>query len=77
MADPHRAQSEPEPFGSEGALVYRGSTIRLRQTDVEWLAAITQPAERPSIVLAADQEDVLAKLQQCNEAHPCARQEHP
>ena len=77
MTDPHRAQSEPEPFGCEGALVYRGCTIRLRQTDVEEMAVINQPAERPSIVLAANGEAVLAKAQPCIEAHSCARQGHP
>jgi hypothetical protein len=76
MTDPHRAQSEPEPFGSEGALVYRGCTIRLRQTDVEEMAMINRPAERPSIVLAADREAVLVKAQPSIEAHSHACQEY-
>ena len=73
----HRHQSGPEPFGSEGPLDYQGCTIRPRQTDVEWMAAINRPAVRPSIVLAADREAVLAKVQPCIEAHSCARQGHP
>ena len=66
MTDPHPHQSALE-----------GSTIRLRQTDVKWVAVINQPAERPSIVLAADREAVLAKAQPCIVAHSHARQEHP
>ncbi len=66
MTDPHPHQNGPE-----------GSTIRLRQTDVKWLAVINQPAERSSIVLAADREAVLVKAQRSIEAPPCARQEHP
>jgi hypothetical protein len=77
MTDPYRHQSGPEPFGSEGTLVYRGSTIRLRQTDGEWIAVINRPAERHSIILAADREAVMAKAQPCIEAYSCVRQEHP
>ncbi len=76
MTDLHRHQSGPEPFGSEGRLVYRNYTIRLRQTDGEWIAVINRPAERPSIILAADGEAAMAKAQQCIEAHSHARQEY-
>ena len=65
MTDPHPYQSGPE-----------GSTIHLRQTDVEWVAVINQPAERPSIVLAADREAVLVKAQPSIEAHSHACQEY-
>ena len=65
MTDPHPHQSGPE-----------GSTIRLRQTDVKWGAVINQPAERPSIVLAADREAVLVKAQPSIEAQSHACQEH-
>jgi hypothetical protein len=76
MTDPHPHQSEPKPFGSEGMLGDRGSTIRLRQADVKWAAVINRPAERPSIVLATDREAVLVKAQPSIEAHSHACQEH-
>ncbi len=77
MPDPQRHRCRPEPFEPEGTLDYRGYKIRLRKTDVEWMAVITQLAERPSIALAADRGAVRAKAQPCIEAHSCARQEHP
>ena len=41
-----------------------GYTVHLQQTTLEWMAVITPPEERPTIVLAADREAVLAKAHQ-------------
>ena len=53
----------------EEAIGYLGFTIHLRQTELEWMARISGPQQRPSIVLAADRETVLAKARQWIEAH--------
>ena len=56
----------------------RDQKLRLiRDTDIEGMAVINRPAERSSIVLAADREAVLAEAQPCIESHSHARQEHP
>jgi hypothetical protein len=52
-----------------------GYTVHLQQTALEWMAVITPPQERPSIILAADQETVLAKVRQWIEAHAAGGQE--
>ena len=46
-----------------------GYTVHLQQTALEWMALIAPPRERPSIILAADQETVQAKARQWIEAH--------
>ena len=76
MTDPHH-QSGSELLEPEHVLHPRGYTICLRQADVEWMAGITGPVQRPSIILAADQDPVLAKTQPWIEAHSKACQEHP
>jgi len=35
----------------EDAIEYRGFTILLRRTELEWMAVISGPQQRPSIVL--------------------------
>jgi hypothetical protein len=75
MTDPYCHHSASEPIESEHTFDYSGYTICLRQTGFEWMAVITRPAERPGIVLAADQEAVLAKAHQWIAAHSHARQE--
>lgn len=54
-----------------------GYTVRLQQTALEWMAVIAPPRERPSLILAADQEAVLAKARQWIEAHAAGGQESP
>lgn len=53
----------------EEAIEYLGFTIHLRQIELEWMAMISGAQPRPSIVLAANQETVLAKARQWIEAH--------
>lgn len=75
MTNPHCHHSTSEPIGPEPTFDFLGYTICLRQTDIESMAVITGPAEYPAIVLAADQEAVLAKAHQWIAAHTHARQE--
>jgi hypothetical protein len=61
MTDPH-----PSPINSKMpdealALEYLGYSIRLQPTPLEWMAVITQPNQRPGIVLAANREGALIK----------------
>jgi hypothetical protein len=53
----------------------RGYTVYLRQAALDWMAMITPPRGRSGIVLAEDQETVLAKGRQWIEAHATGRQE--
>lgn len=57
---------------TDDALEYLGFTIRLRKTEVEWMAVIAGRRQRPSIVLAADRGTVLAKARQWVEANSAA-----
>jgi hypothetical protein len=64
MTDPH-----PSPINSKVpdealALDYLGYNIRLQPTALEWMAVITQPNQRPGIVLAADREAALVKARE-------------
>ncbi|WP_246742605.1 hypothetical protein [Microvirga splendida] len=63
MTDPHPYPTDPEMLDEALALEYLGYTIRLQPTLLEWMAVITQPNQRPGIVLAADREATLIKAQ--------------
>ncbi len=52
-----------------------GYTVHLQQTAFEWMAVISPPRERPSIILAADRETVLTKACQWIETHAAGSQE--
>ncbi|RDI50389.1 hypothetical protein DES45_1225 [Microvirga subterranea] len=47
-----------------------GYTIRISQTEFEWMAFITAPGKRPSITLGPDRDSVVAKACQWIEAQP-------
>jgi hypothetical protein len=61
MTDPHPYPIDPEVPDEALALDYLGYSIRLQPTPLEWMAVITQPNQRPGIVLAADREAALIK----------------
>lgn len=63
MTDPHLQPIEPKVPGEALALEYLGYSIRLQPTPLEWMAVISQPNQRPGIVLAADREAALIKAQ--------------
>jgi hypothetical protein len=63
MTDPHPYPTDPEMADELFMLEYLGYTIRLQSTPLEWIAVITQPNQRPGIVLAADREAALIKAQ--------------
>ena len=69
-ADPMTRPPTMPAVPREEAIEYLGFTIHLRQTELEWMAMISGSKQRPSIVLAADREAVLAKARQWIEAHP-------
>jgi hypothetical protein len=61
MTDPHPHPIDPEVPDEALALEYLGYSIRLQPTPLEWIAVITQPNQRPGIVLAADRKAALIK----------------
>jgi hypothetical protein len=61
MTDPHPYPIDPEVPDEALALDYLGYSIRLQPTPLEWMAVITQPDQRPGIVLAPDREAALSK----------------
>jgi hypothetical protein len=64
MSDPHPRSAEPEPATSSLVPEHPAYAIHLKQTDLEKLAVITAPRERPSIIPGADRETVLAQARQ-------------
>jgi hypothetical protein len=56
MTDPHPHPIDPEVPDKTLTLEYLGYSIRLQPTPLEWMTVITQPNQRPGIVLAADRE---------------------
>ncbi|MFD2227788.1 hypothetical protein ACFSM9_29295, partial [Microvirga arabica] len=59
MTDPRPYPTDPEMPDELLRLEYLGYTIRLQLTPLEWMAVISQPNQRPGIVLAADREAAL------------------
>jgi hypothetical protein len=41
---------------------HRGYQIRLSQTRLEWMAFVTRPKQRPTLIMAPDREVVVAKV---------------
>jgi hypothetical protein len=72
MTDQHHPDHEAS---NPQVIEIHGYTVRLQPTALEWMAVMTPPRERPSIVLAADQETVLAKARQWIEVHAAGDQE--
>ena len=68
-ADPMTRPPTMPVVSLEEAIEYPGFTILLRRTELEWMAVISGPQQRPSIILAADYETVLAKARQWIEAY--------
>jgi hypothetical protein len=64
MSDLHPRSTQPEPATTLPVPERPGYAVHLKQTDLEKLAVITAPRERPSIVLDADRETVLAQAPQ-------------
>ena len=64
MTDPHPSPLDSEVPDEALALEYLGYCIRLQPTALEWMAVITQPNQRPGIVLAADREAALVKARE-------------
>jgi len=64
MSDPHPRSAQPELPTVVPVPEQLGYAIHLNQTDLECMAVITAPRERPSIVPGADREAVLAKAHQ-------------
>lgn len=62
----------PDATSPEAAelLEHLGYTIRISQTEFEWMAFITAPGKRPSITLGPDRDSVVAKACQWIEAQP-------
>ncbi len=54
--DAHPRLDQPEPSPTVFAPDHPGYEIHLKQTDLEWMAVITAPRERSSVVLGADRE---------------------
>jgi hypothetical protein len=54
MNDPHHLQ------GSE-LVEHKGYQIRVSQRGVEWMAVVTLPKQRPTLIMAPDREAALAK----------------
>ena len=54
MTDPRPCPNEPDGPTGTPALSYLGYTIQLQQMPLERMAVITQPNQRPAIVLATD-----------------------
>jgi hypothetical protein len=66
MTDPHSYPIDPEVPNEALALVFLGYSIRLQPTPLEWMAVITQPNQRPGIILVADREAALINARDWN-----------
>ena len=42
-------------------IVHRGYQIRLTQAGLEWIAAVTIPGQRPTLIMAPDRATAIAK----------------
>jgi hypothetical protein len=51
-------------------LEHLGYTIRLSQTDAEWMAVVARPKQRPALIVAADRRTVIEKARQWIDAQP-------
>lgn len=64
MSDPHPRSAQPELSAAVAEPEQLGYATHLNQTDLECMVVIMAPQERPSVVLGADREAVLAKAHQ-------------
>jgi hypothetical protein len=69
MYEGQRAMPDAKlPYDVE-PLDHHGFEIRLARTELEWVATVAQPQQRPTLIVAADRDSVIAKAHEWIETH--------
>jgi hypothetical protein len=56
--------TDPSPSQDADLVDHHGYRIRLSQSDLDWMALVTRPDQKPTLIIAPERETVLAKARE-------------